>query len=77
MPYSESQKRATMKYKAKAYEHVDLTLKKGQREIYKSQAAAHGLSLNAYIISLLEADRSAAGPVPASAVAAAENDAER
>lgn len=68
MPYSEAQKKATMRYKAKAYEHVDLTLKKGQREIYKAQAAARGLSLNAYIISLLEADRAPAlSPAPAPA----------
>lgn len=58
MPYSESQKRATLKYKAKAYEHIDLSVKKGQRDKYKAQAAAHGLSLNAYIISLLEKDSS-------------------
>lgn len=63
MPYSESQKRATARYKAKAYEHIDLTVKKGQREVYKAQAASHGLSLNAYIISLLEADR-LGGSVP-------------
>ena len=57
MPYSEAQKRATMKYKAKVYEHIDLTVKKGQRDIYKAQAAAHGMSLNAYIVSLLEKDK--------------------
>lgn len=64
MSYSEAQKRATAKYKAKAYEHIDLTVKKGQRNEYRAQAAAHGLSLNAYIISLLEADKVAAKPAP-------------
>ena len=56
MPYSESQKKATMKYKAKAYERIEVTVKKGQKEVYKNQATKKGLSLNAYIISLIEAD---------------------
>lgn len=61
MPYSEAQKRATMKYKAKAYDRIEIIVPKGQRETYKVQAAAHGKSLNAYIISLLEADAQATG----------------
>lgn len=61
MPYSDAQKRATLKYKARAYEHIDVTVKKGERERYKAQAAARGMSLNAYIISLLDADRDSIG----------------
>lgn len=56
MAYSEAQKRATLKYKAKTYEQVSLQLKKGKKEIYKAQAEKHGMSLNAYIISLIEKD---------------------
>ena len=56
MPYSESQKKATMKYMEKAHDRLELQLKKGMKEVYRAQAAAHGMSLNAYIISLLEAD---------------------
>lgn len=59
MPYSEAQKRASDKYRAKAYDVIQTKVKKGLRDVYKAQAAAHGLSLNAYIISLLEADRAA------------------
>ncbi len=59
MAYSEAQKRATMKYRAKAYDRVDLQLKKGTREIYKAQAEKRGMSLNAYIISLIEKDMEA------------------
>lgn len=66
MPYSEAQKKATMKYKSKAYDRLELQLKKGMKEEYRAQAAARGLSLNAYIISLLEADRAPA-PAPAPA----------
>ena len=56
MAYSEAQKRATMKYQAKAYDRLELQLRKGMKEVYRNQAAVRGLSLNAYIISLLEAD---------------------
>lgn len=59
MPYSEAQKRATMKYKEKAYDRLELQLKKGMKDIYRTQAAEHGMSLNAYIISLLEKDKGA------------------
>ncbi len=57
MPYSEAQKRASDKYRAKAYDVIQVKARKGKRDEYKAQAAARGLSLNAYIISLLESDR--------------------
>ena len=60
---TEAQNRANRKYKEKAYDRLELQLKKGMKEEYRAQAAAHGLSLNAYIISLLEADRAAAKAV--------------
>lgn len=56
MPYSEAQKRATMKYKAKAYDRLELQLKKGMKDVYREQAAKKNMSLNAYIISLIEKD---------------------
>jgi len=57
MAYSEAQKNATLKYRKENYARINLDLKKEKKEQYKSQAAARGLSLNAYIVSLLEADR--------------------
>ena len=56
MAYSEAQKNATLRYKAKAYDRINLDVKKGLREQYKAQAAKRGLSLNAYIIQLIEKD---------------------
>lgn len=53
---TEAQNRANRKYKEKTYDRLELQLKKGMKEVYRAQAAAHGLSLNAYIISLLEKD---------------------
>lgn len=54
---SDAQNRAHTKYRAKAYDQINLQIPKGQREEYKAQAAAHGMSLNAYIVSLLEKDK--------------------
>lgn len=66
MPYSDAQKRATLKYRKENYARINLDLKKEKKEEYRAQAAARGLSLNAYIISLLEADRAPAlSPAPA------------
>lgn len=59
MPSSEAHAKANHKYRAKVYDVMQVQVKKGLRDVYKAQAAAHGLSLNAYIISLLDADRAA------------------
>lgn len=56
MPYNEAQKRASMKYTAANYERLNLQLKKGKKDEYRAQAAKRGLSLNAYIIGLIEKD---------------------
>lgn len=56
MPYSEAQKRATLKYKEKAYDQMNLQIKKGMKEVYKAQAAKRGMSLAAYVTSLIEKD---------------------
>lgn len=56
MAYSEAQKNATLKYRKENYARISLDLKKEKKEKYKAQAAAHGMNLNTYIISLLEAD---------------------
>ena len=57
MPYSEAQNKATQKYKAKAYERIEVTVKKGQKGDFQAQAQKHSMSLNAYIIALLEKDK--------------------
>lgn len=56
MPYSEAQKRATLKYRDKACDRIEIVVKKGLKDQYKAYAAARGLSLNAYIIELIERD---------------------
>ena len=39
-----------------AYDRINLTVPKGKKELYQARAEAQGLSLNAYINKLLEAD---------------------
>lgn len=56
MAYSEAQKKATMKYQKEKMEQLNIRMKKGVKEKYKEQAAKRGMSLQAYIISLIEAD---------------------
>lgn len=56
MAYSKSQMDATNKYRAKAYDQVNLVIPKGTKKIWKAHAAGKGKSLNAYITELVEAD---------------------
>ena len=57
MPYSEAQKRATQRYKEKkGYVKINIDVTEDNRTRYKNQAAKRGLSLSAYIVSLIEKD---------------------
>lgn len=56
MALTEAQKRANQKYCAKAYDQIKLIVPKGERDKIKAIAAAKGLSLNAYILGLIEQD---------------------
>lgn len=44
------------KYNEKAYDRVNLILKKGQKDIIRQRAESRGMSLNGYINALIEAD---------------------
>lgn len=56
MAYSKAQMTANNKYRAKAYDQVNLIIPKGTKETWKTYAAGKGKSLNAYITELVEAD---------------------
>lgn len=56
MAYSEAQKKATAKYMAKAYDEFKIRVKKGQKAVIQAHAKNRGLSLNAYIVDLIEKD---------------------
>lgn len=49
MAYSDAQKEATKRYNRKAYDRIDLFVKKGKRQEIKDFAAAQGLSTNKFI----------------------------
>lgn len=56
MAYSDAQKEATARYNKKAYDRIDLIIKKGQRQIIKDYAASQGKSLNRFICDAIEAE---------------------
>ncbi len=56
MAYSEAAKKATMKYMAKAYDEIKTRVPKGQKAVIQAHAQSKGLSLNAYIVGLIEKD---------------------
>lgn len=51
---SDAQKRATRKYRDKAYDRIEVTVPKGCRDRWRTLAEQEGKSLNAYIISRVE-----------------------
>lgn len=53
---SKAQQKAVNKYVKQNYDRINVTMPKGKKEEYKVQANAKGMSLNSYIISLIEAD---------------------
>lgn len=57
MAYDETAKKASMKYMKEKRENLNLNMPKGKKDEYRAQAERHGMSLNAYIIHLLEQDK--------------------
>ena len=55
--YDEKSKARTMKYMKENRDHLTVWVQKGDKDRYKQQAESKGLSLNAYIIKLLEEDK--------------------
>lgn len=55
--YNESRKKASMKYIKEKRDNLNLNLPKGKKAEYKAKAEAKGMSLTAYIVSLIEGDK--------------------
>ncbi|MDR2655327.1 MAG: hypothetical protein LBC56_04530 [Oscillospiraceae bacterium] len=49
MPVSDAKKRANAKYSLKAYDRIELKVKKGRKADLQAHAAAQGESLNAFV----------------------------
>ena len=56
MKYSDAQKEATARYNKKAYDRINLIVRKGQRQIIKDYAASQGKSLNRFILDAVDAE---------------------
>lgn len=54
--YYDSQKEATARYNKKAYDRINIIVKKGQREIIKEFAASQGKSLNRFVLVAVDAE---------------------
>lgn len=54
MAYSNSQKEATARYNKKAYDRIEIKVKKGQKEAIQKFASSKGKSLNQFIVELIE-----------------------
>ena len=56
MSITKAQQKAVGKYEAANYDKVLLRHQKGQRDKIKAHALSNGMSLNAYIVGLIERD---------------------
>lgn len=54
--YYDSQREATARYNKKAYDRINVVVKKGQRQFIKDFAASQGKSLNRFICDAIEAE---------------------
>ena len=47
---------ASQKYNEKAYDRVNITMKKGNKEVVKARASEKGMSINGYLNNLIKTD---------------------
>lgn len=55
--YTQAGNKASQKYKKENLEEVRFWVQKGKKDEYKAKAEAKGMSLTAYIVSLIEQDK--------------------
>ena len=54
MAYSDSQKEATARYNKKAYDRIEVKVKKGRKEIIHQFALSKGKSVNQFVVELID-----------------------
>ena len=54
MPYTEAQKRASMKYISEKTDDIRLRVKAGLKDKYKAAAEKRGLSMTQFIVNCVE-----------------------
>lgn len=53
MAYSDAQKEATARYNKKAYDRIEIKVKKGRKQLIFDYAAKQGKSVNQFIVELI------------------------
>lgn len=54
MAYSDAQKEATARYNRKAYDRIEIKVKKGRKAGIFAYAERHGKSVNQFIVELID-----------------------
>jgi len=54
MAYSDAQKEATARYNKKAYDRIEIKVKKGRKIFIFEYAAKQGKSVNQFIVELID-----------------------
>ena len=54
MAYSDAQKEATARYNKKAYDRIEIKVKKGRKKITFDYAQKEGKSVNQFIVELID-----------------------
>ena len=54
MAYSDAQREATARYNKKAYDRIEIKVKKGRKHEIRAYAAGKNKSLNKFIVDLIE-----------------------
>lgn len=54
MAYSDAQKEATARYNKRAYDRIEIKVKKGRKRDIFAYAAAQGKSVNQFIVGLID-----------------------
>ena len=54
MAYSDAQKEATARYNKKAYDRIEIKVRKGRKNEISAYAASQNKSMNQFIVDLIE-----------------------
>ena len=54
MAYSDAQKEATARYNKKAYDRIEIKVKKGRKQLIFDYASKQGKSVNQFIVDLID-----------------------
>lgn len=62
MAYSDAQKEATARYNKKAYDRIEIKVRKGRKKLIFDYAAEQGKSVNQFIVELIDKEMKKEAP---------------